>query len=824
MRKKTLLFRKRLYTLLRGVEEYPITVLVASTGYGKTTVVQQYLENTPTQYLYIDITGPEDIAFWQKLCDATAEIVPKLGQALRLIGLPSDDLKIASVIATLKDKLTEPLILVVDDCQLLSENSKLFSLFTTIALEELSNLHLVLLSQKVPPIKLSTLVFKDYCLFLERETLAFNLEETGDYLKLKGMHLAKQVIEDIYQQSGGWVSVLFFISEAYRYGRLDYRIKSLNQMFEENFLFFFNAEERQMLIRLASLHKFTVDLAIAATGNKQIGKVLAQLEKNNAFITVDGAGWFSFHALLQNYLKQQCPDDAEQKGFYLRAGFWYLQQEEYNQALQFYWRAGKLEQFLQKAEKQQYWINNCLWQLSDIMPDLINIEWTKYPKSFLQIAFALLRLGKEDTGKLGYEILKNLEAWSEKSKTKIAKRIQGDCILIQTFLGLYEDNNWNEHFYKAQKIFQGQHSLVLLPSAPITFGMPMFLYLEYRQPGTLAKVIEEDMMCPLENLVPGFGHGMDKVVQAEAALVRYQLEEAVNFARQAQIATRAKEQYFLEMCAVFTILRKDLVTGDYIDALRQMEEIKSIAETALQDKENYNQAAYRQVVEFSEGFLYTSLDEPEKIPETYLARNAENSHLLQGMGLYNLLRARSAYLMGNVSIAAAECDLVLELGRHKVQHSQLIRLAALILKSKAERRLLNNEQAIKLLSTALTEAARDEIYLPFVENAEELLPLLAEIKNKKDLPSAYWNKLMSICHLQKEQQVNWHLPTGNTNLSLREIEALKLAANGLTQNQIAEQMQVKAVTVKKHLINAYAKLGASNKVTAIQLAKIKKLF
>jgi len=104
-----------------------------------------------------------------------------------------------------------------------------------------------------------------------------------------------------------------------------------------------------------------------------------------------------------------------------------------------------------------------------------------------------------------------------------------------------------------------------------------------------------------------------------------------------------------------------------------------------------------------------------------------------------------------------------------------------------------------------------------------LLPLLAEIKTEKDLPSAYLHKLITLCRLQKEREMNWQLPTGNANLSLRELEALKLAANGLNQNQIAEQMQVKAVTVKKHLINAYAKLGASNKVSAIQIAKIKKL-
>lgn len=666
--KKSLFFRKRLYTLLKGIEEYPITVLVASTGYGKTTAVKQYLEKTTTQSLYITITSGEEQLFWGKICEATAEIAPELGQTLRLIGLPVDDLKIAGAIAALKKYITKDLILVIDDCQLLPNGSKLFSLFVTIVVEELPHLHLVLLSQRVPPIKLDTLVFKDYCLFLERETLAFNLEETKGYLELRGMYLARKVVADIYRQSGGWVSVLFFISEAFRHGHLDYRIKSLNQMFEESFLWIFTNEERQMLVRLASLDKFTADLAIAATGNRQISKALTRLEKNNAFISIDEAGWYSFHVLLKDYLRRQCAEDDEQKHFYLRAGCWYLQQEKYKQALQLYWQAGKLKQFLQEAESKECWGRGCLWLLPKILPDIINLEWTDYPNSFLQIAFALLRLGKDEVGQTGYKILKRLEEWSKKSKHEKARQIQGDCILIQSFLGLYGDNDCNKHFYLAQEVFQGAHSLVLLPSMPITFGMPMFLYLEYRQSGTLSKIIEEDSACPLENMIPGFGHGMDKVIQAEAALVRCRMDEAENFATQALVATRAAHQYFLEMCALFTLLRRALFIGDYLAAMEQLEQMRVTASLALEYWYHTSENEYRQALEYSVVFLYTVLGQMEKIPETYLNNTEIPQHIMGGMGMYNLLRARCAYALGDVSIAAAECDLVLNLKKQQVQH------------------------------------------------------------------------------------------------------------------------------------------------------------
>ena len=823
VRKKSLLFRKRLYTLLKGIEEYPITVLVASTGYGKTTVVKQYLEKTTTQSLYIDITSSEDSLLWQKLGEAVTRIVPALGHMLNLIGVPSDDLKIAGVIAAMKKQLTEPLILVVDDCQLLPASSKLFRLFAVLAVEDIPALHLVLLSQRVPPIKLDTLIFKDQCLFLERETLAFDLEETQGYLEQRGMSLAKEAVVDIYRQSGGWVSVLFFISEAFRHGHLDYRIKSLNQMFEESFLWIFTNEERQMLIRLAALDQFTIELAIAATENKKIGKVLTQLEKNNAFLTEDETGWYRFHTLLQNYLKQQCPENAAQKQFYLRAGYWYLQKQKYDQALQLYWQAGRLEQFLQEVESRGCWSKACLWLLPKIVPDILDLAWTRYPSSFLQISFALLRLGRNDAGQLGYRILKRLETWSEKSKRKTARRIQGDCILIQSFLGLYGDNDWNKHFYRAQEVFQGEHSLVLLPSVPITFGMPMFLYLEYRQSGTLAKAVEEDMACPLENMIPGFGHGMDKVIQAEAALVHCRMDEAEHFATQALVAARSQHQYFLEICAWFTLLRRALFIGDYISAIEQLEHIRVTASQALEYWQYASENEYRQAVEYSEVFLYVALRRMDKVPEIYLNTIGVPQHVMGGMGLYDLLRAKCAYVLGNMSIAIAECDCVLGLKEQQVQHSQLIRLGALILKSKAEQRLLNERQALLLLSTALQEAAPDEIYLPFVEDATAILPLMMKLKSGYRIPQGYLRHLKELCRQQMKKTVNWQQPSQRTNLSKREVEALQLAARGLNQNQIAVEMQVQTVTVKKHLINAYAKLGAPNKVAALRLAKVQKL-
>jgi DNA-binding NarL/FixJ family response regulator len=66
-------------------------------------------------------------------------------------------------------------------------------------------------------------------------------------------------------------------------------------------------------------------------------------------------------------------------------------------------------------------------------------------------------------------------------------------------------------------------------------------------------------------------------------------------------------------------------------------------------------------------------------------------------------------------------------------------------------------------------------------------------------------------------------PTGllsNSPLTPRERDVLELIAKGLKQKQIAESLSISMETARKHIKNAYKKLGAHNKVDALRKAGI----
>lgn len=56
------------------------------------------------------------------------------------------------------------------------------------------------------------------------------------------------------------------------------------------------------------------------------------------------------------------------------------------------------------------------------------------------------------------------------------------------------------------------------------------------------------------------------------------------------------------------------------------------------------------------------------------------------------------------------------------------------------------------------------------------------------------------------------------HLTLREVEVLSLAAQGLTNNEIADTLFLSAATVSFHLNNVYGKLGVKNRVRAYREA------
>jgi LuxR family transcriptional regulator, maltose regulon positive regulatory protein len=64
-----------------------------------------------------------------------------------------------------------------------------------------------------------------------------------------------------------------------------------------------------------------------------------------------------------------------------------------------------------------------------------------------------------------------------------------------------------------------------------------------------------------------------------------------------------------------------------------------------------------------------------------------------------------------------------------------------------------------------------------------------------------------------------HPDTTTNILSERELEVLRLVAEGCSNQEIAERLYIGVSTVKKHINHIYDKLDAKNRTQAVALAR-----
>ncbi|HSB65806.1 MAG TPA: LuxR C-terminal-related transcriptional regulator, partial [Anaerolineales bacterium] len=148
----------------------------------------------------------------------------------------------------------------------------------------------------------------------------------------------------------------------------------------------------------------------------------------------------------------------------------------------------------------------------------------------------------------------------------------------------------------------------------------------------------------------------------------------------------------------------------------------------------------------------------------------------------------------------------------------LVRL--LIWQALAYRGLQNDSEALTSLERALTLAATEGYVRSFIQEGNPLIPLLQQAR-KRGIYSEYIDKLLTASGKEAEHPPIWRSASSQLvePLSEREMDVLKLLAQGCTDKKIAEQLVIARETVHKHLKNIYGKLDVHSRMEAIVRAQ-----
>ncbi len=148
---------------------------------------------------------------------------------------------------------------------------------------------------------------------------------------------------------------------------------------------------------------------------------------------------------------------------------------------------------------------------------------------------------------------------------------------------------------------------------------------------------------------------------------------------------------------------------------------------------------------------------------------------------------------------------------------EILALQALIFQGKKD-----TDQALAVLGKAISLAQPEGYARIFLDEGTAMVKLLYLAKSHR-ADSGYLSELLSAATVVSRPEP---LPAQDLiePLTEREIEVLKLIESGCSNQDIAGRLVISIPTVKRHISNIYAKLGAKSRTQAVSLAKELKLF
>ncbi len=448
--KHDLVARQRLLRQLDGALSARLTVLSAPPGFGKSTLLGQWIatlrqRDAAVGWLALDRDDDEIGRFLTYLVASIRRADPQVAQQVPALLQSSPVLPIDSVLTSIVNDLShrsQPLFLILDDCQFLSAPEICRFLDTLLAYAP-PCLHLVVATRGALPFSLAQIRVRGQLLNLDDMQLRFSLEETESLFEaaeLQDLPMADVVA--LQHRTEGWVAGLQLaaLSLEEPAGRADFirnfsgSHRDVAEFLAQDVLSRQPADLRDFLIKTSILSRISAPLADAVLGRTGSGAMLQMIEAANLFlIPLDRERhWFRYHHLfaefLQSHLVERGP--AEVAALHGRAAEWLAANGLTSEAVSHALASGDLDRAAAMVEDcamplimashlntVRAWLGRLPAELIARRPRLQLAEvWIQFHMSRPQEAVKTLKAAKESIakaqaeGKLGAEMRSALRA------------------------------------------------------------------------------------------------------------------------------------------------------------------------------------------------------------------------------------------------------------------------------------------------------------------------------------------------------------------------------------------------------------------------------
>jgi LuxR family maltose regulon positive regulatory protein len=858
--------RPQIDLLLENAAQFPIITVTAGAGYGKTHSVYSFIRRHDVRIVWIQLSELDNLEthFWENFHTALRTDFPDLSALLRQREFPGTERKFENYARMPqkdgKNKQDKRTIFVFDDIHLIRNKLVLRFVERSISLD-MPNVSTVLISRTEIPFNLIVLESKGLLAKITEENLKFSKEEMLDYFRLLGQKVDPQTADSIYHETEGWAFAIYLAGRSLVHAPPSDMLSSdilSSDILSGGILpgsepvihtirsnIFKLIESEIMLVVTPALRKFLIRLALIdyqpVTLLTEIGKdksLITEMEQLGSFIQYNSySDTYHIHNLLLEYLRtlQGELSGEEQKEVFLTAANWYLSNNQRTNAINYFEKAGNYDAIIDLTFTT---MNIVISEpMARLLLDIMKRAPEETYRNNLRLTPTLGRvyasLGMLDEG----EVL--LRSHIERLEKEVPAEPQTEGNeFVKIYWSLAASLITLGSIMRYKSFYTGEYDFIVYyqrgaryakfgnfyMKPPLTVAcLPSYVCrIVSPKKGEIEKYIAalEKGIPYLEQCMSGCGLGMIDLVRGGLAFFRGILPAAEESLLRAANTADKYGQYEIEYRSLFYLVRLYLCQGNY----EKIEAIRRRINKHLEEPNFINRQTY---FDIQLGWFYIHLGYQEVIA-SWLKNDFEVSDLSSLVyGMETMVKAK--YHFSIQEYPAALTVLKGQENRHGLGGCLLGMVELKVMEALCHYKMGSREESFACLEAAWESAGPNELYIPFIEQGKDMCTLIkAALKtgtvkiDKKILEriklsaSAYSKRLSLVAKHYLPQDSQEKTPAGE--LSNRERQILISLFQGLTGEEIAEEIGFPFNTVKSIIKRIYNKLGAVNRADALRIA------
>lgn len=795
--------------LLSDVLHKPLALVIAPSGYGKTTIVRSFFKKHPEiKNFWITIGHQEvdDNWVWKKFCDCFKNADAGFYEMVSGMGFPQAVNEIDALIVLIREYMHETVFMVIDDYHNCS-SEQMNQLISRLVFEEIPELHVILISCTYPDILYEEMLVKGYCTLINQSAMVLSKEETESIFLMNEIRLKPDELERICMYTDGWISaVCLALMEYKRTGKFE-RYTSISRLLKSAVFDKIPVSLQRLLMKMSLFEEFTLEEAFYISECTMHPYVLMEMKEEFGFIHFDAnTRKYAIHTLLKSVAYAELEKSEEDiRHIFLRAGDWCSKNKEYIKALLYYRYAECSDKVFEllSGEERNFIFESIPTVVKDFFSGIPLQEKSRHPVSYLGYIYYVIEKEDVDRGrKMFNEIVSEYQKRPDFNNRY--DEFRGELYIMRARLWFNDLGKSIEAMKEADRLLKHQPSRLFRQNL-LTYGTPSMTILYFTRPGSLKQVIalEKEYSRYYMRLINGNGGDWDEFSDAEYAVLTGRIEEAGKLS----VVVREKAQFRKQTCVVISSYFIQLRGLTYQGAVQEFYSQMALFHNEMKE---ISRPTLRMDYELACGYLYAGIGRMDLIAGWLKDFNLEQCSLVVRTS------KTAAIVYGLVLMNQKNWSLLDTLGEQLLVPSDefyfgLLRIYGNIFKAIAAVHQSGMEKACVYMKEVLALTEPDDIRMPLIEQAEEVLPILEWMK----LQTAYVSEVKRQCRHYLQSIKKFEKEKQKVSLTKRETELMHLVKEGYRNSEIGEKMGIALVTVEKNLTSIYRKLNVSNRAAAV---------